>query len=123
MSSFNQRFTSPREAAAETPIVNTPAEAPPKRIEINAPIERVPVTQNDKPERLQTGKEIMTLEVRGGLFTNWTSVAVEQLVTKPFPTFQFECTEEADLPMRWDALAPLISVACWRPSLQLASQR
>lgn len=103
MSSFNQRFTSPREAA-ETPIVNTPAEAPPKRIEISAPVERAPVTQNDKPERLQTGKEIITLEVRGGLFTNWTTVAVEQLVTKPFPTFQFECTEEADLPMRWDAL-------------------
>jgi prophage tail gpP-like protein len=55
-------------------------------------------------QRINTGKEIATLEVRGSLFTNWTSVRVEQQVTKPFPTFQFECTEESPIPLVWDAL-------------------
>ena len=57
-----------------------------------------------QPQRLDTGKEIATLEVRGGLFTNWTSVRVEQRVTQPFPVFQFESTEESPLPQVWDAL-------------------
>ena len=56
------------------------------------------------PVRLNTGKEIMTLEVRGNLYTNWTSSRVEQRVTEPFPTFQFECTEESPIPQIWDAL-------------------
>jgi len=56
------------------------------------------------PQRLDTGKEIATLEVRGGLFTNWTSVRVEQRVTQPFPTFQFECSEESPIPLVWDAV-------------------
>jgi prophage tail gpP-like protein len=54
--------------------------------------------------RLNTGKEIATLEVRGTLFTNWTTVRVEQHVTEPFPKFQFECTEESPMPASWDAL-------------------
>jgi prophage tail gpP-like protein len=56
------------------------------------------------PQRLNTGKELATLEVRGGLFTNWTTVRVEQRVTQPFPVFQFECTEESPIPLVWDAL-------------------
>jgi prophage tail gpP-like protein len=63
-----------------------------------------PADENDAPARLASGKEIVTLEVRGSLFTNWTSVRVEQLVTKPFPTFQFECTEESPIPLTWEAL-------------------
>lgn len=57
-----------------------------------------------QPVRLDTGKEIMTLEVRGKLFTNWTSARVEQRVTEPFPTFQFECSEESPIPLIWDAM-------------------
>ena len=49
-------------------------------------------------------KEIATLEVRGSLFTDWTSVRVEQRVTQPFPVFQFEATEESPIPLRWDAM-------------------
>lgn len=56
------------------------------------------------PVRLNTGKEIATLEVRGGLYTNWTTVRVEQRVTEPFPVFQFEATEESPIPQTWDAL-------------------
>jgi prophage tail gpP-like protein len=56
------------------------------------------------PVRLNTGKEIATLEVRGGLYANWTSVRVEQRVTEPFPVFQFEATEESPIPQTWDAL-------------------
>jgi prophage tail gpP-like protein len=69
----------------------------PARITIN---QRQPL----QPVRLTTGKELMTLEVRGGLFTNWTSVRVEQRVTEPFPVFQFEVTEESPLPQSWDAM-------------------
>ncbi|UPT99207.1 hypothetical protein J4G48_0014645 [Bradyrhizobium barranii subsp. apii] len=60
--------------------------------------------EKTEPVRLNTGKEIATLEVRGNLFTNWTSVRVEQRVTQPFPTFQFECTEESPVPLVWDAM-------------------
>ena len=56
------------------------------------------------PQRLKTGKEIATLEVRGSLFTNWTTVRIEQRVTQPFPIFQFECTEESPIPLVWDAV-------------------
>jgi prophage tail gpP-like protein len=48
-------------------------------------------------------KEIMTLEVNGQLFTNWTSVRVEQKVTEWFPVFQFECTEESPMPLSINA--------------------
>ena len=44
-------------------------------------------------------KEVMTLQVNGQLFTNWTTVRVEQKVTEWFPTFQFECTEETPVPL------------------------
>ncbi|MET3995996.1 prophage tail gpP-like protein [Bradyrhizobium sp. S3.9.2] len=105
MSSFNERFT----RATELPPITV--EAPedqgqtvpsnPTRLYVG----RSPISAPPKDDdRLNTGKEIMTLEVRGSLFTNWTSVRIEQLVTKPFPTFQFECSEEADIPLRWDAL-------------------
>jgi len=111
MSSFNQRFTGratelPAIEVDEPETVQTPGKSPTeglKRVIISKPDEK-PEEKADAPARLQTGKEIITLEVRGGLFTNWTTVHVEQLVTKPFPTFQFECTEEADIPLRWDAL-------------------
>lgn len=52
-----------------------------------------------KPVRRQGSKEIAALEVRGSLFTNWTSVRVEQKVTEAFPVFQFECTEETPVPL------------------------
>jgi len=44
-------------------------------------------------------KELAVLEVRGQHFTNWTSVRVEQKWTEAFPTFQFECTEEVNVPL------------------------
>jgi prophage tail gpP-like protein len=63
-------------------------------------IKETPPTQ---PPPAQTGwnnsKEIVTLEVRGQLFTNWTTVRVEQKVTEWFPTFQFECTENVPVPL------------------------
>jgi prophage tail gpP-like protein len=52
------------------------------------------------PQRLPGSKEIATLRVRNELFTNWTSVRVEQRVTEAFPTFQFECTEESPMPLK-----------------------
>jgi prophage tail gpP-like protein len=54
--------------------------------------------------RLNTGKEIATLEVRGNLFTNWTTVRIEQRYAQPFPVFQFECTEESPMAPTWDAM-------------------
>jgi len=54
--------------------------------------------------RIGGSKEIATLLVRGNLFTNWTSVRVEQLVTEAFPKFQFECTEESKIPLEVNAL-------------------
>jgi prophage tail gpP-like protein len=79
---------------------------PPTRIIINGGTTAPPPNQDGPPvpQRLNTGKEIATLEVRGALFTNWTTVRVEQRVTQPFPTFQFECTEESPVPLVWDAL-------------------
>jgi prophage tail gpP-like protein len=50
------------------------------------------------------GKEIAVLEVNGKLFTNWTSVHVEQRAGDWFPTFSFECSEESPIPLRFDAL-------------------
>jgi prophage tail gpP-like protein len=55
------------------------------------------------PATIDVSKEIMTLEVNGKLFTNWTSARIEQRVTEPFPTFQFECSEESPMPLAWDA--------------------
>jgi prophage tail gpP-like protein len=52
--------------------------------------------------RINTGKEIATLEVRGSLYTDWTSVRVEQQAADWFPTFQFESTEETPVPATWD---------------------
>jgi prophage tail gpP-like protein len=50
-------------------------------------------------ERLPVDKEIAILEVRGQMFSNWTSVRVEQKWTEAFPTFTFECTEQVDVPL------------------------
>jgi prophage tail gpP-like protein len=58
-----------------------------------------PAPEYVKPVRRPGSKEIATLEVRGSLFTNWTSVRVEQKVTEAFPVFQFECTEETPVPL------------------------
>jgi len=72
----------------------------------NAPIPIRPVQAKRlpaSPDKRST-KEIATLEVRGNLFTNWTSVRVEQKVTDAFPVFQFECTEESPIPLKLDAL-------------------
>ena len=44
-------------------------------------------------------KEVITLQVNGNLFTNWTTVRVEQKVTEWFPTFQFECSEDTPIPL------------------------
>jgi prophage tail gpP-like protein len=67
----------------------------------NRPPEAPQPDEPPKPVRLRSlgSKEIATLEVRGSLFTNWTSVRVEAKVTEPFPVFQFECTEEAPVPL------------------------
>jgi prophage tail gpP-like protein len=55
------------------------------------------------PEPLITqrfgSKEVITLQVNGQLFTNWTSVRVEQKVTSWFPTFSFECSEDVPIPL------------------------
>jgi prophage tail gpP-like protein len=76
-----------------------------------APQAKVPLPKprpDEAPKRLtdsRTGrlvKEIATLEVRGSLFTNWTSVRVEQRVTEPYPVFQFECSEQSPLPVKFD---------------------
>ncbi|MCD9821207.1 phage baseplate assembly protein [Bradyrhizobium japonicum] len=113
MSTFNDRFTGKLEelppVIVEAPDDRDTGQAVPSETSQSGRlyVGKKPLSapeQADDPERLNTGKEIITMEVRGGLFTNWTSVMVEQLVTKPFPTFQFECTEEADIPLRWDAL-------------------
>ena len=72
----------------------------------NAPIPIRPVQAKRlpaSPDKRST-KEIATLEVRGNLFTNWTSVRVEQKVTDAFPVFQFECTEESPIPLKLDAM-------------------
>lgn len=52
------------------------------------------------PQQLFGSKEVATLKVRGELFTNWTSVRIEQRVTQAFPVFQFECTEESSIPLQ-----------------------
>ena len=54
---------------------------------------------NVTPIRRPGPKDIATLEVRGQLFTNWTSVRVEQRWTEAFPVFQFDCSEEIDIPL------------------------
>jgi|GEM_PF-2255551 len=54
--------------------------------------------------RIGGPKDVATLLVRGELFTNWTSIRIEQHVTEAFPKFMFECTEEASLPVSVNAL-------------------
>lgn len=79
----------------------------PTRVIIRTPAAEPP-PQPPPPEpavRARFGsKEVVTLEVRGTLFTNWTTVRVEQKVTEWFPTFVFECTEESPIPLKIDAL-------------------
>jgi prophage tail gpP-like protein len=56
------------------------------------------------PNRIGGAKDVATLLVRGELFTNWTSVRVEQKVAEAFPTFMFECTEQVKVPLVVEAL-------------------
>jgi prophage tail gpP-like protein len=72
-------------------------EAP--RVQINKPA--TPREENGEPvyERLPVSKELAILEVRGQYFANWTTVRVEQKWTEAFPTFQFECSEEVEVPL------------------------
>lgn len=58
----------------------------------------VPIT-DAPPIRRPGSKEIAVLEVRGQLYSNWTSVRVEQKWAEAFPVFQFECTEEVSVPL------------------------
>lgn len=53
--------------------------------------------------RLDFPKDIAILEVNNALFTNWTTVRVEQRYGQPFPIFQFECSEESPVPLKVDA--------------------
>lgn len=88
---------------------NTDTEAPPTRLTVrplpstgDAQGPQQPPPPQQTPAPLLTprfgSKEIITLEVNGQLFTNWTTVRVEQKVTEWFPTFQFEDSEETPLP-------------------------
>jgi prophage tail gpP-like protein len=82
-------------------------ELPPRRVVITGGTTEPPPAQppSDPAVRPRFGsKEVVTLEVRGTLFTNWTTVRVEQKVTEWFPTFQFECTEESPMPLAYSAL-------------------
>jgi prophage tail gpP-like protein len=65
---------------------------------------RAPETPRDEVgapiyTRKDVSKEIAVLEVRGRNYSNWTSVRVEQKWTEAFPTFQFECSEQVDVPL------------------------
>jgi prophage tail gpP-like protein len=62
-----------------------------------------PTPEPVRPVRLPGSKEIAALEVRGNMYTNWTSIRVEAKVTEAFPVFQFECTEETPVPVKIDA--------------------
>ncbi len=50
-------------------------------------------------ERMPGPKEIAALEVKGQFFSNWTTVRVDQRWTEAFPTFTFDCSEEASVPL------------------------
>jgi prophage tail gpP-like protein len=63
-----------------------------------------PPQRTPMPKRIGGSKEVASLLVRGSLFTNWTSIRVEQRVTEAFPQFQFECSEESKIPLKVDAL-------------------
>ena len=76
----------------------TPAPAPAPQGPITA------VRASPPPQPIGGPKDIATLLVRGSLFTNWTSIRLEQRVSEAFPTFQFECTEESKIPLEVDAL-------------------
>ena len=78
-------------------IIDAPTPSAPVPLPRNRP-SAVPIAENVVQVRRPGSKEVATLEVNGMLFTNWTSVRVEQRVTEAFPTFQFECTEEAPVP-------------------------
>ena len=53
-----------------------------------------------RAQRTPGGKEIATLEVAGERWSNWTSVRVEQKVSEAFPTFQFETSENVEVPLK-----------------------
>jgi prophage tail gpP-like protein len=68
------------------------------------PAALTPIHPVPPPNRIGGAKDIATLLVRGELYTNWTSIRVEQKVAEAFPTFQFECTEQVKIPLAVDAL-------------------
>jgi prophage tail gpP-like protein len=70
----------------------TVVEIPDVQVDTDAPDDQVII-------RRPGSKEIASLEVRGQVYTNWTSVRVEQKWTESFPVFQFECTEEIQIPL------------------------
>lgn len=79
--------------------------APPQRVVITGGTTEAPLPTPPPLQAVRFGsKEVMTLEVRGNLFNNWTAARVEQKITEAFPTFQFECTEESPIPLTVDAL-------------------
>jgi prophage tail gpP-like protein len=92
MATFDERF------GGDAPV----AEKPPVRVIITKPDEPQPEQKDEGPKYERdknANKEIAYLEVRGQYFSNWTSVRVEQKWTEAFPTFQFECTEQVDVPL------------------------
>lgn len=48
--------------------------------------------------------EIAVVEVNGRTFTDWTSVLVETEYANWFPKFQFDCSEEGEMPTSWNKL-------------------
>jgi prophage tail gpP-like protein len=87
----------PNPPSSTAPPSNQPVTAPPVA---KLPSSVTDPYQQDKvAARIRSGKEVVTLEVRGTLFTNWTTVRVEQKVTEWFPTFQFECSEAVPVPL------------------------
>lgn len=82
-------------SVSQPTISRVPAAAP----STEAPPQQQTPAPSTEPSGRFGSKEIMTLEVRGELFTNWTTVRVEQKVTEWFPTFTFECTEESPVPL------------------------
>jgi len=69
-----------------------------------AELDKPTVRSGPAPSPIGGSKEVATLQVRGSLFTNWTSIRIEQNISEWFPKFQFECTEESPMPLVVDAL-------------------
>ncbi|MET3969091.1 phage baseplate assembly protein [Bradyrhizobium sp. S3.9.1] len=89
------------------PVIVERPEAPRRGVvhsEQNEPQSQQPLSTEPAVRARFGSKEIITLEVRGTLFTNWTTVRVEQKVTEWFPTFVFECTEESPVPLKISAM-------------------